>query len=258
MRSSVPHTRKRSLSPWQEGVKRNSDVDDEEEGGLLDCIYCLFFLVGAVGTVCAAGYFALDLLSGWVGWDAAIGIVAGTALTTCALIAFIVPGSRAPLRNGAALTAVFLLLITGYVYRVELEDVWDRVSSELASGANGNRIVLKRSRNGHFYIVGRVNGTPVRFLIDTGATYTKISRPDAVPAKIDVRDLDFSIQTLTANGIGYAARTKVKLEIGGRTFSNATVFVGKNKQSYRSLLGMSTLKLFRKVQIRGDELILEW
>lgn len=36
-------------------------------------------------------------------------------------------------------------------------------------------IVVTADRNGHFYLDGEINGVPLRFMVDTGATYVSVS-----------------------------------------------------------------------------------
>ena len=49
--------------------------------------------------------------------------------------------------------------------------------------ANGD-LVIPKSRDGHFYAMGTVNGKPARFLVGTGATLVVVSREFAAEAKL--------------------------------------------------------------------------
>lgn len=64
---------------------------------------------------------------------------------------------------------------------------FDRASSEI-TGCDGpqalREVLVPASRDGHFYLDGAVNGTPVRFLVDTGASYVTIGAADAVKAGV--------------------------------------------------------------------------
>src|SRR4051794_39097119 len=58
-------------------------------------------------------------------------------------------------------------------------------SADSQMGANlDGAIELKREQNGHFYADVEINGTPIRMLIDTGATGIALSRDDARRAGI--------------------------------------------------------------------------
>jgi aspartyl protease family protein len=46
------------------------------------------------------------------------------------------------------------------------------VARSLADGAQ--ELVIPVSRDGHYYLAGAVNGVPLRFMIDTGASYVSV------------------------------------------------------------------------------------
>lgn len=56
-----------------------------------------------------------------------------------------------------------------------------------AVGARGNRIVLTAGSGGHFLAQGAINGRPVQFMVDTGATAIAMGVPDAERLGIDYR-----------------------------------------------------------------------
>ncbi|HWA12640.1 MAG TPA: retropepsin-like aspartic protease [Burkholderiales bacterium] len=56
------------------------------------------------------------------------------------------------------------------------------VTHSLASGAH--EIVVAADRNGHFYLDGSINGTPLRFMVDTGATYVSVGTAFARRARL--------------------------------------------------------------------------
>ena len=58
-------------------------------------------------------------------------------------------------------------------------------------------VVLRQSRDGHYRAPGAINGAPVRFLLDTGATH--VSVPGPVAREIGLRRGP-AIATMTANG----------------------------------------------------------
>lgn len=61
------------------------------------------------------------------------------------------------------------------------------VARSLAQGQQ--EIVIPVSRNGHYYLDGAVNGVPLRFMVDTGASYVSVGAefarraglPDGIP-----------------------------------------------------------------------------
>jgi aspartyl protease family protein len=127
---------------------------------------------------------------------------------------------------------------------------------EFAVADTPRSVVVGRSEDGGFYVMGEVNGARVRFLIDTGATEIVLSPADAARAGLDTAQMDFSHPTETANGVGYGAGTTVeRLEVGPIRLTDVPVAVNQASMS-ASLLGMSFLQRLESFEVRGDELIL--
>src|ERR1700742_723411 len=55
-----------------------------------------------------------------------------------------------------------------------------------------NSLTFRADRTGHVYIDGETNGSPVRFLVDTGSTLVALTVNDADAAGISRSDLNFS------------------------------------------------------------------
>ena len=68
-----------------------------------------------------------------------------------------------------------------------------------ASEGGGSKIVLTAGSGGHFMTQGSINGTSVRFVVDTGATHVALSQADAERIGIDFRKGQRSVGQ-TANG----------------------------------------------------------
>jgi aspartyl protease family protein len=180
----------------------------------------------------------------------------------------ILPGRgqwRAAARNFAIWIAVFLVLMTGYLYRFELQDVVHRLSGGLLPGSpisttsDDGRLqtLLIRSDSGHFEADGRANGAPVRFLVDTGASVIVLSNEDADAAGISTGDLSYSIPVTTANGRTTAARIALdEVSIGDITRYKVQAMVAKPGALGQSLLGMSFLSSLSSFEFRGDRLVL--
>lgn len=65
---------------------------------------------------------------------------------------------------------------------------------------DGRRIVVTAGSGGHFLTSGSINGSPVRFLVDTGATTVAMGAADAQRLGIDYRK-GTPGQSATANGV---------------------------------------------------------
>lgn len=114
-------------------------------------------------------------------------------------------------------------------------------------------IVLQRNNRGHYVASGRVNGAPVDFLVDTGAT--NVALPAAVARRLGIKG-GATLVSHTANGTttGQAARLD-SVAIGGLVLHQVPAIILPNLEGPELLLGMSFLKRLDLVQ-RGDTLIL--
>jgi len=168
-------------------------------------------------------------------------------------------------RNALGWIAIILVLMTGYVYRYELQDFGSRMTGGLNPGspvsiqsADGHkRIMLIRADSGHFEAQGSVNGTGVGFLVDTGASTVVLTAADAERAGMRIADLRFSSPVSTANGTTTAARATVDtIEIGSIERRRMSVMVAKPGALSQSLLGMNFIDSLWGFEIRGDRLTL--
>jgi aspartyl protease family protein len=122
------------------------------------------------------------------------------------------------------------------------------------SAGSGETITLRADRAGHFLANGSVNGKPVRFLVDTGATTVALSRPDAERLGIDYRRGQPTISE-TANGLGRGWRVTLdSVSIGGTTVHDVVADVTDSSMSV-ALLGMTFLNHF-DMQRQGATLVL--
>lgn len=164
---------------------------------------------------------------------------------------------------------IWLLIFTGvlvvYAYRGPILGFFDPVLHELfpsrvveVVNVNGDReLVVARGADGHFHLEAQVNGVSVRFLVDTGATATVLSHADAERAGVHLDELRFDRPVMTANGLAHFARAQLQsLEIGPFRISDVAVGVMPPDTLSISLLGMSTINLFRGWRVENDRLIL--
>ena len=118
----------------------------------------------------------------------------------------------------------------------------------------GETITLRADRAGHFFADGSINGKPVRFLLDTGATTVALCRADAERLGIDYRR-GRPVVAETANGLGRGWRvTLASVSIGGTTLHDVEADVTDSSMSV-ALLGMTFLNHF-DMQRQGATLVL--
>ncbi|TIL41836.1 TIGR02281 family clan AA aspartic protease [Mesorhizobium sp.] len=160
---------------------------------------------------------------------------------------------------------IVLALIAGYQYRYELQDFASRVTaglvpgSPLALGLEDGRatVTLDKAGNGHFEARILVNGTPVRAVVDTGATSTVLTAQDAQAAGFNPAALNFTIPVSTANGMARAAVVRTdELAIGGIVRKDMPVMIAAPGMLAQSLLGMNFIGSLSGFDVRGDRMIL--
>ena len=168
-------------------------------------------------------------------------------------------------RNIAMWLGIIVLLVGGYQYRYELQDVASRLTAGLVPGSpvsltssDGRVSVLIEKRpNGHFEARASVNGKPVTFLVDTGATTTVLTRNDAQAAGFDLDALSFNVPISTANGRTNAALVNAdEIAIGEIARNRQPLLIASSDLLDQSLLGMSFLSTLSGYDVRGDRLVL--
>ena len=164
-------------------------------------------------------------------------------------------------RHAAIWVAILAVLFIGAAYRDELQGVGQRLRSELSGGypvAAGEReLVVNQDDQGGFFVMGKVNGQPVRFLVDTGASDTVLSPADAHRLGLDSGALRYDRSAETANGVGYGAQvTADSVAVGSIELKALPVLVNQAPMT-SSLLGMSFLTRLESFQVRGRKLYLK-
>lgn len=133
-----------------------------------------------------------------------------------------------------------------------------RAVTQHPSTTADNQSVFRADDNGHFLLDAAVNGAPVRFLLDTGATYVVLSDDDAKAAGIERATLTFDQQFKTANGTVHGALVSLReLRIGQMSQNDVTAVVLDAREPV-SLLGMSFLSRLDRYDIRAGTLTLFW
>ncbi|HEY3950840.1 retropepsin-like aspartic protease family protein [Phenylobacterium sp.] len=165
-------------------------------------------------------------------------------------------------RHAAIWIAICAVLAVGFTFRDELGEVGGRLKSELSGSypvaAGDRQLVVAEAEGGGYFVTGRVNGQPVRFLVDTGSTDTVLSPADAQRLGVDPGRLAFTRSAETANGTGYGAPFVAgSLQVGPIALADMPMVVNQAPMT-SSLLGMSFLKRLSAFQVRGHRLYLTW
>jgi aspartyl protease family protein len=122
----------------------------------------------------------------------------------------------------------------------------------VASPATAGSAQLKRASDGHWWADARVNGRPIKMMVDTGASMVALTKDDARRIGLDVRNLRYDVRVRTASGNARAADVMLeRLDVGTVRIANVPAMVMEGGLS-TSLLGMSWLGKLEQVQVRGD------
>ncbi len=118
-------------------------------------------------------------------------------------------------------------------------------------------LVYPADARGEVILDAVVNGAPVRFLVDTGASLVTLTTGDARAAGLDPRQLVFNARASTANGeVAMAPVTLREVRLGQLVIANVPAAVIANLRI--SLLGMSFLSRLQGYEMRGGKLTITW
>jgi aspartyl protease family protein len=127
-----------------------------------------------------------------------------------------------------------------------------------AASSEAWQYVVEAGPQGHFVIEAEVNGVPVTFLVDTGASEIVLTLADARRLGFDPRRLEFSQRFRTANGEVQGAPVQLReLRLGQFSLYDLDASVNAAPLPV-SLLGMSFLERLRGYRVEDHRLILEW
>ena len=113
------------------------------------------------------------------------------------------------------------------------------------------QVSIARNPSGHYLIVGAINGVPVRFLVDTGATVVAMNEEHARRLGIDYRA---GMRSTAATASGVAATYQVMLDrvdVGAISVGPVAAAVIEGSQLADVLLGMSFLQRVEMTESAG-------
>jgi aspartyl protease family protein len=149
---------------------------------------------------------------------------------------------------------IFIGVMAGYGLWGDIRNDITPQQSVLEGGAG---ITVPRAQDGHFHLTVRINDVPVEFLVDTGATDIVLTRRDAERVGLDPDTMPFLGRANTANGVVETAYGSVdSVALGPFRFTDVDVAVNSGDMA-GSLLGMSFLSRFSRLEISGNRLLLE-
>jgi aspartyl protease family protein len=143
-----------------------------------------------------------------------------------------------------------------FTFRDDLGMVWQRVKAE-ATGEPvtlGEEIRIPMAIDGHFWVDGTINGTKVKFLVDSGATMTTIGQDIALEAGVDISPRADQV-VRTGSGLLRVSRGRAdELRIGTIERENFRIHVTPGEGL--NVLGMNFLSTLDRWGVEGRWLVL--
>ncbi len=113
------------------------------------------------------------------------------------------------------------------------------------------------AQDGHYWVTIEVNGVPVLFVVDTGASHISLSYQDARKTGLDPEFLNYDKVFKTANGETRKAIISLdRVSMDAIEMSNVMASVSQQGQMDISLLGMSFLSRLSGFMVEDGQLIL--
>jgi aspartyl protease family protein len=122
--------------------------------------------------------------------------------------------------------------------------------------AEGQALRIPIAPDGHFWVEGSVNGTPARFLIDSGASVTALSVASARAAGLNFDLKAPGVSMMTANGKIDAKRSSISsLAIGPIRASDLDIVISPAFGEV-NVIGMNMLSRLKSWSVQDGEMVL--
>jgi len=175
-----------------------------------------------------------------------------TALAAGSSLPMLTPAQTT--RRATLAIMAFWLAVMGVLYLVFDRMEQRRQIAQMPQMNAGGELVIQRGRDGHFRLPGTVNGRPVQFLVDTGASVVSVSEAFAQEAGLG-RGQPTTFRTANGTRPGRIV-SDVAVSAGGARVPAVRVGVGLSGMGPdEALLGQSFLSRF-EVNINGPQMIM--
>lgn len=154
-----------------------------------------------------------------------------------------------------AWVAIFGVAFFAFSFRSEFSAVAQRLKAELVGSSitDGETVRIPMAEDGHFWVAAKVNGHALRFMVDSGASVTTVSKASAQAADMPIGTETTVINT--ANGTTTAIKGRAsRFELGPIERTDFPVDI--NSHDNINLLGMNFLSSLRSWRVEGNYLVL--
>lgn len=181
-------------------------------------------------------------------------------LTAVMLVLGALMSRREPWAKLVTTALAWISIFAGGFILLTFRDNFGWVAQRLRAEAIGTPVLqgsetrIPMAIDGHFWVKGHVNGVPVEFLVDSGATMTTIDRETAIRAGVSVAPRPDQL-VRTGNGIIRVSSGRAgALRIGGIERRDVGVQVADNDNL--NVLGMNFLSSLSRWGVEGRWLVL--
>ena len=130
-------------------------------------------------------------------------------------------------------------------------------SDGFAEASRSSRLSIAKGIGGHYWVAGSIDGHPVQFLVDTGATSVALNDGQARRLGIDYRVVGRPLQVSTASGTVRGWRVNLNsVKLGALEVLGVEAVVLEGGAPTEALLGMSFLSRVGW-KVEQDVLVLE-
>lgn len=169
---------------------------------------------------------------------------------------------RAPIGKTIKMALAWVLIFAAGFAIFALREDFGALGRRIAAAAWGGgtqeatpagELRIAMAEDGHFWVNGEINGQEVRFLVDSGATVTTISRETADRAGIQSRG--GAVMTETANGNVLVDRGRAeRVKLGPIERSDIGVAIARGDTI--NVIGMNLLSTLSRWSVENRTLVL--
>ncbi|MEP6982412.1 MAG: TIGR02281 family clan AA aspartic protease [Sphingomicrobium sp.] len=178
----------------------------------------------------------------------------GLILVLSSLLAMRLPLGKA-FKLALAWVGIFAGFFVLFAFRGEFQGFGQRLRAEALGSpvAEGGEVRIPIADDGHFWVQASVNGRSGRFLIDSGASVTTVSRDTAQSSGVPMDGRRSVVET--ANGAAPIIQASAdRLEVGSIARTDFPVDI--NERDETNVLGMNFLSSLNGWRVEGNYLIL--